>query len=353
MKISQQEGTAAIDQAIEWIERLRSGDKDAEGFLDWLSDSPRHVEVFMQAMTLEQRISTMTPEIWAALDAANPDVTTPDHTANVVPLSRDIAGVATTPSKRQWPMAVAAAVIAVAIGSAYLFESLWGWRDFVTAVGEQRTVQLEDGSVVNLNTGSHVKVRLSAQGRDIRLLRGEALFKVQHDGVRPFRVHTHDAVIQALGTQFNVYRRSHETTVSVLEGRVRVDPEQKPSSAADVTPEEQASASAIVPTALSAGEQADVGRNGQIRRRATLNTAVTAWQQRRLIFDEETLTTIASEFNRYNQRRFEIKGAEAGSRRFSGIFDADDPESLAQLLARDSGLTVERAADEIVVRARP
>jgi hypothetical protein len=44
-------------------------------------------------------------------------------------------------------------------------------------------------------------VRFSERVRDIRLVRGETFFKVQHDAVRPFRVHTRDAVIQAVGTQ--------------------------------------------------------------------------------------------------------------------------------------------------------
>jgi len=51
--------------------------------------------------------------------------------------------------------------------------------------------------VVYLNTHSHVAIRFTAHTREVRLLDGEALFRVHHDTSRPFRVSTDDAVVQA------------------------------------------------------------------------------------------------------------------------------------------------------------
>jgi transmembrane sensor len=331
---------ALIDEALAWVEQLRSGEGESETFFDWLTESPRRVEVFLQALALHERLTAIRSEQWDALEATATDAA-PEN-ANVVPLrSRGTVPVdhSSRRSARWKPTVIAAGLVVLCAATWLVMAWRGGSHEFTTSIGEQRTIQLEDGSVVNLNTGTHVEVRMSAHARDIRLIEGEALFKVQRDNTRPFRVHAGDAVIEAIGTQFNVYRQHSATVVSVVEGRVQV--------AAN------ADASGAEPAALAAGEQVDIEQDGHVKRRSTPNIVrATAWQQRRLIFDEEPLANIALEFNRYNRAQFEIRDPQAGARRFSGIFDADDPESLAQLLARDAGLTVEREKRRILVRTR-
>ncbi len=359
-----QNGKAVIDQALEWIDRLRSGDGGGEAFFDWLTESPRHVEVFVQAATLEGRLAAIAPKEWATVETAAESPIASLDPPNVVPLldthTPMTSATPAPPSARRrtrlkWQVgAMAAGIAALVIAGWQLAPWLSGWRNFTTAVGEQRTIQLQDGSVVNLNTGTRIAVRMTERARDIRLAAGEAMFKVQRDPARPFRVHARDTVIQAVGTQFTVYRRNSGTTVSVLEGRVRVAPieevGQKAGGAVDENPRAVRSES---PAALSAGEQAAFGPDGRLQWRAKLNTVrATAWQQRRLIFDEEPLSTIVFEFNRYNRRPFRVADADAAARRFSGIFDADDPDSLAQLLARDRQLAVERGPREIIIRKK-
>jgi transmembrane sensor len=353
MKGHQAEQPEVIDQAIEWLETLGNGKVDTEAFFRWLTESPRHVEVFIQTMTLEQRIAQIAPTHWAALErTANQQISESDEQTNVVSFS-GTSWLPTSPSKRSWRAAAAAAAFAVAVvGTAcWYLTRTWRWQDYTTIVGEQRTIQLQDGSVVELNTASHVQVHLSARTRDLRLLEGEAFFKVQHDPFRPFRVHTDNVTVQAVGTEFDVYRRTADTTVSVVEGRVQLA--TNPADPRSAATQETAATTTSHSAAISAGEQVDVGGDGRVKLHSNVNAAqVTAWQQRRLIFDEETLDHIASEFNRYNSRRFRIEDDEARGSRFSGIFDADDPESLALLLARDSRFHVERKKNEITIRTR-
>jgi ferric-dicitrate binding protein FerR (iron transport regulator) len=45
-----------------------------------------------------------------------------------------------------------------------------------------------------------------------------ANFKVKQDATRPFRVHVDSVVVQAIGTQFDVYRLKDQTNVAVIEG---------------------------------------------------------------------------------------------------------------------------------------
>jgi transmembrane sensor len=77
-----------------------------------------------------------------------------------------------------------------------------------------------------LNAHSVVRATFTQHTRDLRLLEGEALFQVAHDGERPFRVRTLDATVRAVGTRFNVDARQTRTVVSVLEGKVEVQAER-------------------------------------------------------------------------------------------------------------------------------
>jgi len=225
---------------------------------------------------------------------------------------------------------------------------LSGWQRFETPVGEQRTIQLMEGSVVNLNVESRVEVRLSPSQREIRLQQGgEATFKVAHDASRPFRVRTPGAVVEAVGTQFNVYARPDgATTVTVLEGKVKVTDTRLHLA--------NLGAKAAKPVAVTAGEEAQVDSSGSIELQPHSNVAeAVAWQQRKLIFKHAALEEIAENFNRYNKvAQIRLEGIEPGVFRFSGAFEADDPESLATLLRREPDLTVEYRNGEIVIRAR-
>ena len=80
---------------------------------------------------------------------------------------------------------------------------------------------------------------------------------------------------------------------------------------------------------------------------------VVAWRQRRLIFDADTLEDIAAEFNRYNRTsQILIEDDAARQVRFTGVFDADDPESLVRLLETDKELELLRRAGKLVIRSR-
>jgi transmembrane sensor len=78
-----------------------------------------------------------------------------------------------------------------------------------------------------------------------------------------------------------------------------------------------------------------------------------AWRERRLIFDDAPLEDVIYEFNRYNQSpRLTLDGVPPGSHHYNGIFDAADPDSLAELLSREPDLAIERRTGEIVIRRR-
>jgi transmembrane sensor len=231
-----------------------------------------------------------------------------------------------------------------------------GWTEFVTATGEQRAFELVDGSIIHLNTRSRLALRFSAHLREVRLLQGEALFRVRHDSARPFLVYTADAMVQATGTQFDVYRRPDGTQVAVIEGRVNVTPEAHPALAEydlpDARPQgvEPLSRTPKAAHSLGVSQEAHVDRDGQLSVKTVPDVAaVLAWRERRLVFNRETLQHIVDEFNRYSARQLRLEDADLGDRVFSGVFDADDPDSLAQVLARASDVSVRYDGNVIVL----
>ncbi len=104
------------------------------------------------------------------------------------------------------------------------------WQaDHMTAIGEQRTLTLEDGSTVRLAPGSAIGVDYANGHRHVRLLSGEAYFEVMRDPSRPFEVTAQTAKVTVLGTGFNVRMSEDGADVAVRHGRVRVDyPDGRP-----------------------------------------------------------------------------------------------------------------------------
>jgi transmembrane sensor len=267
-------------------------------------------------------------------------------------------------SPRRWKpkwVAVAASALLALIGGWLI----WGfgasdWRTFTTATGEQRAFELEDGSVINLNTHSRVAIRFGHEARDVRLLDGEALFNVHHDSARPFRVHTQDALVQAVGTQFNVYKRAQDTVVSVIAGRVSVAAEPDahldspvPSGLRPTARPNAATLGRESVQSVGPSEEAQISRAGNVSVRSLPNVAeAVAWRDRRLIFRQQTLEHIVEEFNRYSRRQIRLKGADVENRVYTGVFDVDDTESLGQVLAHDEDLIVDQSDAGIVIRHR-
>jgi transmembrane sensor len=344
-------------QASQWVEILR--DPSAEqriAFIAWLKESPRNVRDFLLMLTVDQALDGIDArhahDIQELVAAAS---------GRIVEFPRPFVRrpIASSPPRRWKAASLAAAVAAASLVAAFLWNRHSSqWTQFETAAGEQRAFELEDGSVIHLNTGSSAAIRFSAHARDVRLMKGEALFRVHHDAQRPFSVFTRDAVIQAVGTQFDVYERRDGTEVSVIEGRVnvRAAPEAElPAAAPDAAVPARAAARTHPAAGLivHSSEGVKINHFGDVSAPAAVDVAeAVAWRERRLIFREQRLDVIAEQFNRYSRKQIRLDGAQLGTRLYTGVFDADDVESLAQILARDPQLAVESTEQAVIVKAR-
>jgi transmembrane sensor len=209
-----------------------------------------------------------------------------------------------------------------------------------TSRGEQQSIVLADGSVVQLNTLSTLVIHFDKDRRRVELPQGEALFRVAHDPARPFDVQTPFAVVRAVGTEFNVYNRTDGTQISVIEGKVRVGTAPSAAQTSGVSPglaqsdgahsSGASSTQSVIP--LAAGQQVTVSSNVEPKPTPANVSTATAWIQRRIVLDNDSVRTAVDEFNRYNRVQIRVQDRELADLRISGVFDADDPKALIKYL---------------------
>jgi transmembrane sensor len=217
---------------------------------------------------------------------------------------------------------------------------------------EQRT--MADGSVVELNWGAIVTEDFTPGERRVRLVHGEAHFKVAKDAQRPFVVEVSGVAVRAVGTEFNVRLGAASVEVLVTEGKVRVD--ARPDHAAFGTAAPGLTAEDSL-TFLSAGEHTVVSlapvapAPKVVKLTSTEIEARLAWLPRLLDFDNEPLAAIAVEFNRRNPVRLTLDDASLGRLRLSASFRSDNVDGFVRLMESNFGMRAEwRGEDEIVLR---
>ena len=309
------------DSAEGWLARLLSPECDARdhaAFEDWLAASPSNAADYAEV----ERIHRLVGELMHDPVPAGARHGPPDP----VPATR-------TRRNRALPPMAWAAILFLAIGG-----GLWFWRDlrppaparYATAVGEQRSVVLADGSGLVLDTDTSVQVRYTRSSRQVALLRGRLQATVARDAGRPFVVLSGTGRIHDLGTVFQVERRGGDTVVRLLQGRVAVS-----------TPR-AARAHALRPL-----QQLHYDADGRFGDAVSIDRAeAEGWTRGRLVFKARRLADLLAETNRYSRRRLTLEDAALGEIRVSGAFDAADQASLLEALRRGWGLRAKRVADD-------
>lgn len=356
MNARKQEVLKVAEQAAAWLVAVEEDDHAQFAALNnWLRESPLHVEMFLRMTAVERLMDAVPADERQKL---RENLEADDNVRHISPMLPSLdQRRAVRFSLRRLAMAASVIVTLAVLGwLAVAYVDVDPSERFTTGVGEQRSISLPDGSVLYLNADSQVKVLYSEQERLLQMISGEALFKVQRDPSRPFRVVMDDVTVQALGTQFNIHRRTAQTTVAVIEGAVRVStraPDRTSESPAPLPSLESNAASGE--QVLTAGQAAHIAGKAGIRRaEEPVNTEdVTAWRQRRLIFRWAPLGEIAEEFNRYNRSpQIRIETEALRNRRYTAVFDADAPQELLKFLEQDGTMRVSPENSEWVVRER-
>jgi transmembrane sensor len=304
-------------QAAEWIEcRDRDDWSEAnQSALDaWLAQSAAHRAAFWR------------------LEAAWKDT---DRLTAFRPVLRPQSGTRPIASRTVFKSIAAAALVAACCVGVATYMTTPDWKTYSTTIGGREILTLGDGTKIELNTDSVVRVAQSANARRVWLDRGEAYFDVTHDAARPFTVTAGDHQITDLGTKFVVRRETQALKVSVLDGRVQL--EQKNGE--------------IAPAVLMRGDVVVATATKLIRSRAPAREIETGlgWRNGVLVFDDRTLADVADEFNRYNTRKLIVTDKKTAQTRIAGTFRADNIDAFANTAHRVLGLKVERRGEEILI----
>lgn len=312
--------------AEDWLARLLSPDCSADehrAFEDWLALSSRNVLDYAEVERIHR---------WAGALRSDPARRSPKH--HVHHAHHADAPAPTRRHRRAWRPAFAiAAALLLALGGAF-----WWVVDlqqaasieYATTIGEQRRVDLPDGSGLFLDANTLVLVTYGHSQRHVELLSGRLQANVAHDDNRPFVVTSGVGTTRALGTVFQVERQNGSTIVSLLQGRVVVDTQGDQSGdTMELRPLQQLT---YDPTG-GFGSRTSIDRG-----------EVEGWLQRRLTFKEERLADLIAEFNRYSQDQLMLSEPALGDIRISGIFDADDQAGLLAALRQGWGLQAKQVA---------
>jgi ferric-dicitrate binding protein FerR (iron transport regulator) len=192
-----------------------------------------------------------------------------------------------------------------------------------TRVCGPQSIRLEDRSSVRLNADACITTDISIHKRSIKLDSGEAIFQVAHDPTRPFIVDTGPLSIQALGTEFDVYRKPLSTRVAVIEGAVQVSGHDA-TSRPDIKP-------------LTILQQLDIPDDtAQPRVRRPITSAdvrrLTAWVDGDIVFENQTLEEEFNEFSRYQHFKVDYQDQHIAHLRFTGVFHTNDIGNFLELL---------------------
>jgi transmembrane sensor len=362
-------------EACEWFVEFRSGDlddSDRRQFDLWARKSPEHLAAYLEIAAIWNEGSALDSDgkrdAEALIAQSAVDVT------NVVPLSdrprSDVSPTALAKSDQQshrWYFSSPRGLLAASIAAVSVFAGLLiGFQRlqapiYTTTFGEERSITLEDGSVIDINSHSKIRIRYTADERNVDLLEGQALFHVAKNPARPFFVSSATTQVRAVGTEFDVYQKLGGTVVTVVEGRVAVlsrsdagagevaDPHAAAALRGGTLDAQKLQVGGNPPILLSAGEQVLVTPQTMQKADHPNIAIATAWTQRQLEFESASLSDVAEEFNRYNQRQLVIEDPTLYDFHISGVFSSSDPASLVRFLRERPGVRVTETRTEIRV----
>lgn len=350
----------AVTQASEFFVEFRAGDGTPAvraRFEKWLRSSPENVQAYLEIAAGWAELPTADPENRIDIEALLAEARGA-QAANVVYLSSgqaDLARRVRAPRTRLWALAASVAMLLVALAGARFWITTQAGRTYNTGIGEQRTLLLADGSTVMLNALTTVRVRMTRDAREVTLARGQAYFHDTDEAGRPFIVHAGRSVVRAIGTEFDVDELSDRTVVTVLAGQVAV---AKSFAWINSIGRHQLLEELAAPmnrrkaVLVSAGEQVTVLAQHTPAPSPVDVTAVTAWMQQRIVFDNTPLADVAEQFNLYSKRRLVIVDPSLQSVGVSGEYSVSDQAALIGFLRSQPKLKVTETDDAFLVTAR-
>lgn len=315
-----------LDEAAVWIARLDSDQAtrhDRLAFARWLDKDPVHQHAFQELSPVWARMSTL-GGIKNLID--NEKVV--ELTRHARASQEEVLQPGAAPA---WQ--ILAVLVFMVVG--FLAQSQWGGDDTVyeTELGGYQVVELDDGSIIHLNTDTRVHVKQDSSARTVWIEKGEAFFDVAEDKQRPFRVISEFGQIAALGTEFLVKIENTGLDVAVFEGLVEVEkraPEQ-------ILTEFDGTPVAVVKQSrdlLAQGQALNVsdGISNILPFSPAEAESSLSWKQGKLLFEKQPLNAVLREMERYAPVRFLLADKKMENIVISGAVTSGNIESYTNML---------------------
>ncbi|EKT4453308.1 FecR domain-containing protein [Pseudomonas putida] len=293
-----------LEAAARWYVELRCGADDTlrAAHQRWLSSNPQHLLAWERLARLQGKLAQVTPGI------ARPTLTS------------------ARAKRREVLKVLSVLLVGSATGGVVLQDGVVArlTADVRTGVGQQRSLRLDDGTQLRLNTDTAVDIRYNGEWRALELLKGEILVQTASDALsRPFVVHTGQGSVRALGTRFIVRCDNDLVRVCVLQHAVEVR-----------------SALAMASVRVEAGQQLEfsAGKTGNV---TPLAAMADAWSREMLIVDDWRLADVVSELQRYRPGYLGCDEA-VGGLRLSGAFHLGDIDIVLENLTTTLPVRIRR-----------
>jgi len=237
-------------------------------------------------------------------------------------------------SKKATPfyrIAVAASVILLMTVSAfYYFNSGTTYE----ASNEQIAVLLEDGSDINLNSNSSLKVVSDFNENERRVaLDGEAYFDIAKDKSKPFIIETDLVNVMVLGTSFNVNECADSVVVTVTSGIVEVS---------DISSETNK-------RKLLKGERLVFRNNKKSFRNLAFDENDFAWKTRTLVFRRTYLENAFKVIESTYGVDVQLENAAINNCKLTAQFEDQTLEEVLEVIQSTFGLTVKQTEKTITI----
>ncbi len=308
-------------EAREWLLLLTSGRAtvaDAQGFRRWCGQSVAHARAFAE-----------TRSMWDHLGTAARNLAQRERTPQTV------AGAPRRMSRRAFlggAVAASAAALLLARPPLRLWPDLSDLSaDFRTATGEQRTVQVAPGVTVEMNTQTAFNLR-KVDGRlvGMDLVDGEVQLQVA-EGTPAFTVWAQKGRVQSTpGSQCNVRCLGDAVEVTGLDGLVQIDYRGQRE-------------------ALGAAQRASYGVHDMTAPAPADMERAMAWRRRVLVFDNQPLSDVVAEINRYRPGRLVLTSDTLASRKVHARFSLNQLADAATLIREAFGARVTELPGGIVL----
>lgn len=301
----------ALDEASEWFVKLSSGEikeQDLLAFQKWQQANTLNIQAWQKIQHVTQHFKTA---------------------ASYQEVNQTLQHFYHSPLKQRRLALKQIAIAMATVGLSYSAYRTQPWQplmaDYRTPTGGQQRVTLADGSLLILNTATSVNITFTDSERLIELIAGEVLIETAQEQSRPYRpllVSTQHGKATALGTRFSVRDFDRHTQVSVLEGAVRISPNNASTS-----------------TTIQAGESITFNAN-QLMQKTAFDTTNTAWSKGFLVVDDMRMEDFIQALSRYRSGLLQCDSTVANIS-ISGSFPIHDTDKTLQIMTERFPVKVE------------